>query len=66
MLAGWECYCRFWRAQKEAKRPNPDLWSFLRDDFHDWRDPAVRNGIVPRLAASVDAYLQGRDRDTAD
>jgi hypothetical protein len=28
-------------------------------DFADWRNPAVRNGIVPRLIAAMEQYLAG-------
>ncbi len=26
--------------------------------FHDWRDPAIRNGVVPRLLAAADEYCR--------
>ncbi|HUT23583.1 MAG TPA: hypothetical protein VM492_04495 [Sumerlaeia bacterium] len=40
-----------------AQLADPEIDRVLRD-FHDWRDPAVRNGILPRLFQSVLNYCR--------
>lgn len=38
-----------------ARLRHPGLDAVLRD-FHRWRDPRVRNGIVPRLLAAIELW----------
>jgi len=40
-----------------AKLKDPGLDTVL-GQFHDWRNPAVRNGVVPRLFAAIRRYVE--------
>jgi len=43
---------------QQLERLDDDSLSMVLKDFENWRNPAVRNGIVPRLLAAMEDYYQ--------
>ncbi len=64
MLVGWETYCRFWEAQRNAEAPDPNPWPYQQpSDFDDTL--ALLQARMPEpwwLTGYLDRHLQAIDR----
>ena len=43
---------------QQLKRLNDDFLNIVLKDFSDWRNPVIRNGIVPRLLDVMEIYCR--------